>query len=367
MPARRLEIIQLLRGVAALLVVLLHFQPVLRSEWPALAGALGHGHIGVDIFFVISGIVIYISTEDLRNRSAKAFLIRRFFRVVVPAWVAMLLLALVKPPYLGTLLLSVFFIPLQNNHPPTYGYSFLIVAWTLTYEIIFYLIFAGALCFRLGRQFRGWIAGGMVVVTVVAVQTLIGTYTLDADSAGLLSEREYFPVQVISLLGNPLFLEFVIGLGLAHAYQRGAFTSMGRFRYGLLGIGVLLSALILVFQYRDGNGLTNSGLLAAVIVVCALTVQSMIDTGGTRPQHFWLGLAQQLGDFFYSLYLIHPIVRAAVLSFPGLVPLLEQSNSMPKFLLLLSLTFVVSGLFYRFVEVPSQQLGKRLAVRSVQP
>lgn len=367
MPARRLEIIQLLRGVAALLVVLLHFQPVLRSEWPALASALGHGHIGVDIFFILSGIVIYISTEDLRSRSAQAFLIRRFFRVVVPAWVAMLLLALIKPPYLETLLLSIFFIPLQNNHPPTYGYSFLIVAWTLTYEIIFYLIFAGTLCFRLGKRFRGWISGGMVVVTVVGVQTLVGAYTLDADSAGVLSEWAYFPVQIVSLLGNPLFLEFVIGLSLAHAYQCGAFTSMGRFRYGLLGLGLLVSALILAFQYRDGNGLTNSGLLAAVIVVCALAVQSMIDTGGTRPQSFGLGLAQHLGDLSYSLYLVHPIVRTAFFSFPAWAPLVDRIYSMPKFFLLLSLTFIVSGFFYRFVEVPSQQLGKRLARQSAQP
>lgn len=128
-----------------------------------------------------------------------------------------------------------------------------------------------------------------------------------------------------------------------------------------------MSALILAFQYRDGNGLTNSGLLAAVIVVCALAVQSMIDTGGTRPQSFGLGLAQHLGDLSYSLYLVHPIVRTAFFSFPAWAPLVDRIYSMPKFFLLLSLTFIVSGFFYRFVEVPSQQLGKRLARQSAQP
>lgn len=362
MAGKRLEIIQFLRGIAALLVVLLHFQPILRSEWPALAGAMGHGHIGVDIFFILSGIVIYVSTEDSRNRSAHRFLIRRFFRVVAPAWAAMLLLAVIQPPFLKALLLSVLFIPLQNGHPPSYGYSFLIVAWTLTYELIFYLIFAGALSFKFGREHRGWVAGSMVLATVISVQMLAGVYTLDAESAGLLPEHKYFPVQIISLLGNPLFLEFVIGLGLAYLYQRGAFTWIGRYRYGLLGLGGAACILILAFQYRDGNGLTNSGLLATVIVVCALAMQSLIDTGSrTYQRRFGLMLAQRLGDISYSLYLVHPIVRTGLLSLPVFAPITEQLYPIPKFLLLLLLTFIISALFYRLIEIPSQQLGKWFA------
>lgn len=359
MIVKKLEIIQFLRGLAALLVVLLHFQPILRSEWPALAGTMGHGHIGVDIFFILSGIVIYVSTEELRNRSAQRFLIRRFFRVVTPAWAAMLLLAVIQPPYLKDLFLSALFIPLKNSHPPSYGYSFLIVAWTLTYELIFYVIFAGALSFKFGREHRGFVAGSTVIATLFGVQMLTGAYTLDAEAAGLLPDQEYFPIQIISVLGNPLFLEFVIGLGLAYVYQRGVFNWMGQYRYGLLTLGGAAAILILSFQYRDGNGLTNSGLLATVIVLCGLAMQSLIDTDSrTYRRSFWLILAQRLGDISYSLYLVHPIVRTGLLSLPVIATMTEQLYPMLQFLLLLLLTFTISAFFYRFIELPSQQFGK---------
>ena len=359
MANKRLEIIQLLRGIAALLVVLLHFHDDLRTDWPQFSEALSHGHFGVDIFFVISGFIIYISTESPVNRQSRSFLIRRFFRVVVPAWVAMVLLVFIKPPYLSSLILGIFFIPLENGNPPGYGYSFLIVAWTLTYELVFYLIFAGAMCSKLGRQHRGLLASVMLIVMIFLVQSLIGVYTLDADKVGLLPNNRNFPVQIISLLGNPLFVEFVIGIGFAWIYQRGLLSLLGQLRLALLLGNLILIFLTIKLQFHVGNGLTNGGLLAILIVICGLTIQSLIDTRGKPPYDGRIFVFFVfLGELSYSLYLIHPIIKSIAIS-PVVSKCCMQNQGLFTFFLLLACTFVAAYFFYVLVEIPSQSLGKK--------
>lgn len=359
--SKRIEIIQTLRGFAALLVVLHHFQNILQNDWPGIAQLLRHGHIGVDVFFIISGFVIYISTEDTRNRSVQGFLIRRFFRVIIPAWVAMLLLLCVKPPYLSSLLLSVLFIPLENSRPPTYGYNFLIVAWTLTYELIFYFIFALAMSSRFGVQHRGLLSAALIFGMVIVIQAVTGTYTLDANAVALLPDKKYFPMQILSLLGNPLFAEFVIGISFAWIYQCGLLSRLGKWRYLLFALGIELTLLTIKYQYKDGNGLTNSGLMACCLVMSCLMLQSLIDTENSfflgRKAIIFFGF---LGELSYSLYLIHPISKSIAMSKPVKNFWVEEFNSMLVFFLLLGCTFVAAYLFYKFIEIPSQKFGKTL-------
>ncbi len=359
----RLELIQLLRGAAALLVVLLHFRTLLSADWPWLDRAMAHGQIGVDIFFIISGFVIYVSTAQPHSRTPRGFLIRRFFRVVIPAWTAMFVLLCVRPPILHDLLLSVFFVPLQNSHPPSYGYNFLIVAWTLTYELAFYCVFALAMTTRLGRQHRGLLASIMILAMLVSIQALTGTFTLNADAAGLLRHQTAFPLQIVSLLGNPLFLEFVIGIGLAWVYLRGLFERLGTWRYALVASGALLGPIIVKVQYSDGHGLTHSGLLAALIVIIALTLQSLVDAAKRRDGMHWAVLIGLSGELSYSVYLVHPIVKTVALSQPGKSLWADHLGPLAAFFLLLAGTVLVAYLFYRYVELPAQNFGKKLSGR----
>ena len=85
--------IQLLRGLAVLLVVLYHAKVVFRG-----------GYIGVDVFFVISGYVIgrliideLLTTDRL---SFRAFYTRRFRRIL-PALALMLVVVVLVSPFLA--------------------------------------------------------------------------------------------------------------------------------------------------------------------------------------------------------------------------------------------------------------------------
>lgn len=84
--------IQALGAVAAIIVAFLHLQPVLSKTFHVSTG-LHFGAFGVDIFFVISGFVMYISNRRM-DRSIRTFLTGRFFRIVPLYWLATLLVVL---------------------------------------------------------------------------------------------------------------------------------------------------------------------------------------------------------------------------------------------------------------------------------
>lgn len=88
----RLKEVDALRGVAALAVVLFHLTTQFERLYkPAETASLSfvHGHYGVNLFFVISGFVIFMTLE--RTRTAGDFLVSRFSRLFPAYWVAVLL------------------------------------------------------------------------------------------------------------------------------------------------------------------------------------------------------------------------------------------------------------------------------------
>jgi exopolysaccharide production protein ExoZ len=147
--------LQMLRGVAATLVVLFHLQAasVLEGHDPGLFGWFAEGGAGVDVFFVLSGFVIFHSVEGREALGAGWFLRQRFWRIVPPYWavLAFTLLAMagyavlrgdwVDWPTAWEVVVSVFLLPLPGQ--------VMAVAWTLTVEGLFYLLFA-ATFFRFG-------------------------------------------------------------------------------------------------------------------------------------------------------------------------------------------------------------------------
>lgn len=363
MQSAKLEVLQVLRGVAALLVVLLHFKEFLLPAFPLASEWLGYGYIGVDIFFVISGFIIYVSTANPEARYSRNFLFRRFCRVVLPAWAAMVLAILVQPPYLRDLILGGLFIPLKNIDPPFYGYSFLIVAWTLTYELIFYAIFALVLSTEVGRRFRGLITSAILLLLVSLAQSR-ACCSIDAQLAPLfVSGIANFPDQLVSLAGNPMLLEFIVGIFFGWVY-------LNRFVTARMAGWILLSSPIGLYvlgstQFQSGHGLTRAGLLAAVIVIYALCYQVRRDVMHRESEMSLLGRARNffvyLGEISYSLYLVHPSIKVGLIKL-GVLLGIEQL-SWGGFSSALLLTLLAAHFFYRWIELPSQRLGRHLSKR----
>lgn len=364
MTSTKINTVQVMRGLAALAVVLLHFRVYLSLVAPQFSQFLSYGYLGVDVFFVISGFIIYVSTSRPATRQASGFVLRRFCRVVLPAWVAMMLLVLVKPPYLRDLLYGILFVPLQNSEPPGYGYSFLIVAWTLSYELLFYLAFAGVLLLDLGRRHRGMLAGAVLVTLVFGVQSQLGCCTLDAMQAPLADVGlVFFPLQIISLMGNPMLLEFVVGMFFGWAYLEGWFTRSPRaLKFLLLSLAIGFSTF-LALQGVDGHGLARGGILAVLLVFAGLCLQVMlVRLGGLGRFNRFVAPLVVLGEISYSLYLVHPIIKAAM-ALPSFQSVLDPLGAYGKFVLAIAATLIFSNMFYRLVELPTQRLGRQLSHR----
>ena len=92
-----------LRGIAALLVLATHLQASITgfypSGWlashPTLVATLEHGGIGVDVFFLISGFIVFLAARRVINagKGVRLFLLKRFLRIFLPYWPIALALA----------------------------------------------------------------------------------------------------------------------------------------------------------------------------------------------------------------------------------------------------------------------------------
>ena len=131
--------IQFLRFLAASLVVLTHT----LGEYDDLRS---FGGFGVDVFFVISGFVIYLITDS----GHKNFFVKRLIRIVPIYWlftIGISIIALLEPQLLRSasfdvtqIIASLFFIPYWTENA---GFApILTLGWTLNFEMLFYLYIA---------------------------------------------------------------------------------------------------------------------------------------------------------------------------------------------------------------------------------
>lgn len=151
-PARVILPIQYLRGIAALMVVWFHAAEQLPGVSARIPNTFGNS--GVDLFFVISGFIMVVTTTGSAI-SPLEFMRRRVIRVVPLYWLltlGMVGAALLVPAMFRTLIVapgalgkSLLFIPHYSASFPTMAWPLLVPGWTLNFEMFFYLVFALAL------------------------------------------------------------------------------------------------------------------------------------------------------------------------------------------------------------------------------
>ena len=246
-------------------------------------GGFEVGRAGVDVFFVISGVIMWRVTFG-RRTSPAAFLIRRASRVAPLYWLMTLLVGAIALVWRGFLpevipdgrhlVLSLAFIP--HFDPIGRPFPLLPPGWTLSYEAVFYLLFAAALILPRRLRAIGVTAGLCAVV-----------------AAGFLLND---PAYVLG--ANPMLLQFAAGVWLAVALD--ARVLPGRaWGFALLLLGLAMFAALQI------TGLINElwrpliwGAPAALLVMGGLSLEA--DGGVPRL----LG-ARALGDASYALYLVH--------------------------------------------------------------
>ncbi len=250
------------------------------------------GAAGVDVFFLISGFVLWLSVERT-DPSPAAFLGARLARVAPLYWLATLAyagVALRWPVVLpqaqvqpAHLMLSLAFAP--HFDPAGDPFPLMPSGWTLTYEVFFYLIMALALTLPRARRFRT-VAGGL------AVAVLLG-----------LSYRAWY-----TLLANPLLLEFLAGMALARAWRAGR-TPAG-WPAGAAGIGAGLSALAAEQIFAVRSDIWRPLLFGAPAL--ALMIGALALEAPLRQSRLAARTLGRLGEASYALYLSHLLVVAAI-------------------------------------------------------
>lgn len=287
-----------------MLVVLAHLEGFesnyCRTRWMAPFHA---GVLGVDLFFVISGIVIASVTTgkfgDIRN--AGRFLVRRFTRIYPAYWV-----------YSSIVLVAYLYNPIWINADsghhveivrsflliPSHYQMLLLQGWTLSFEIYFYLVVGVLLLapFRAASLCMcGWGLAAML-------------YSAHAPVNG----------PVLAVLTNPLILEFLAGYAIYYLHLKISLsrrTACALMIASLFWLALVLRGVVVIAPESPFGRPLRYGMFAAVALFAALQLEKR---GVTHYPKF----AEKVGDWSYSIYLSHTLVvgavgRLTVRLFPG--------------------------------------------------
>ncbi|WP_078058351.1 acyltransferase family protein [Rhizobium rhizosphaerae] len=336
MASRYLVNVQILRFLAALLVVVAHVGIEVEhiSETSGRPFALFHPldwGVGVDIFFVISGFIMFYLMHDrfARPGSPARFLRRRLIRIVPLYWICttlMLLSILIAGQLVRNdglnpahIIASYAFIP----WPRADGQMgpLLSLGWTLNFEMFFYVVFAFALLLprRLGltSMFTGFCALMLIAPHVPA------------------------DLWMIRFWGDTIIGEFLLGIVLAMAF-------LGNRRLGIVAMIALIvmgfGLAVLFFQtgsYEVVPRLVTGGIPAIVIATAAIL-------GPSAPNNAFSRFLALGGDASYALYLTHPFTIKLL----GALGLKMGLSLTGIFWLGLLLTVIVALLVHLLVERP---------------
>jgi peptidoglycan/LPS O-acetylase OafA/YrhL len=399
----RLQWLDALRGIAVLAVVVGHLTFLVFAELrQTIMPWFDSGKYGVMVFFLVSGYIIPASLE--RHGSIGRFWMGRAFRlyplllVAVASYLLLIAVGLessdgrIGGDPVTSVLAHATFLQALLGVP-----NFVNVLWTLSYEMVFYLLVAAL--FVAGAQRRGGGIALVLAVSAILVAPVLPTVAYSRDPA--------ITRWVVSLTVA------VVVAGIVCAARRGRGSRLT----GAIALGGLALALIL-FNQRGGAW---EGMVVLTVMFTGTTIYraeraqigrhtalwiigsawALTLLGGVWNFHLWAQVsgtsarhAQQswiivilltgatfavawllrarrfprvlvwIGVVSYSIYLMHTVLlsvfrwifdsASGTLSFPA-----QAGIALAYFAVL----FVVAWTTHRFVEVPGQQWGRRIARR----
>lgn len=327
-----LNSVQYLRAIAATMVVIYH---VLGEVYGARSNdnfSIVMFSGGVDLFFVISGFVMFQSTAD-KTLAPHEFIRARLIRIVPLYWCATLAALAYFPlvqgkalPAARDIVLSLLFIPYSS---PTEAFPpVLHPGWTLNYEMFFYALFACSLMFRRPNSRVMLVAASIAIL--VALKPMVAHWG-----------------EAARVYTSGLMLEFLMGVCIGVLHRRGAITHGG----WLVLAGI---AMALVFMGHNGLGtprMVHFGLPASLIFAGMLSMENKVQ------RIAWLAL---VGDASYSIYLSHAFTVDLLQRF---VPLRDAPAAMVLGVVMLSL--IAGIVVYRVAEQPMLRWARSLRPAAV--
>jgi peptidoglycan/LPS O-acetylase OafA/YrhL len=325
--SNRIDQIDVLRGVAALVVVLFHYGTRYNEMFPERSGWIPlnifWGSYGVHLFFMVSGFVIFMTLE--RSRTRMDFIVSRASRLYPVYWVAVSMtvafdLAL---PAMGftptafqiaanmTMLQDFFGIDAVDGS-----------YWSLTYELGFYTFMLLLFGFKILRQ-------PAIIVTFWSLTSIIFHFWPGIFPTGL----HY--IAVTHKYGHL----FAVGVALYWLYSKGFSKS---FHDICLVVAICAAPFI---QYIHSGQIGFWAVAASVMLMVAATRHWL--GWITNPVTLWLGTIS------YPLYLIHEHIGWHLLR-------LQQDRGVSAYVALaatVAFMLVVASLLSVLIEKPAQRIN----------
>ncbi len=305
MKEKPLISIQVLRGIASLIVFYHHlsgnFSKTCHITSPH--AYFSYGFFGVDIFFVLSGFIIYKSSQKLigQPHKLKAYFGKRFKRVFPIYWLITLPLLLTsfliaKSNYVFSFKNILATLMLLPNHDAINA-----VSWTLSYELFFYIIFG---LFILSNRL---VYFGLLILGISLFNIFSGYF---GDS--LIHKSEFY------FYVSPFNFEFFAGIIIAKYFSELSFKPI----YSLF---LILISLVILIKFGPNilDDVTNIrvltfGSVSILILLSFLSLENW-SIANTQAQNIKPSLVfllkstievlAKMGDASYMLYLIHfPII-----------------------------------------------------------
>ena len=332
--AQTLNNIQMLRAVAALMVVFHHALPhyaAMGGEITLIASLSEWGFLGVDIFFVISGFIMAYTTFNKERTfdNAKTFFKHRLFRIYLGYWpfffVMLVILFLTNPQKVSDLeIMGSFFLINTDMFQLV-----LPISWSLSYELYFYFLFLFTFIFSIRQLY-------ILIPVFIALILLLILYSFFNPE---------FPQQFFY---SPFLLEFFAGV-LLYMYKEYLMRSW------MLPVSLLIAIMAygygITYETKDGLfRVLTFGIGALFIVLGALILEQ---------KNFYRAGKQveALGNASYTLYLSHLII-IQLFYFSGLRGFFSSEGAVLPllgFIGIVLLSVIFSLLYYQKVEKPVYQ------------
>jgi len=290
--------IQILRGIAAMMVVFVHLSESSFAQAAGITSGFSLGHAGVDVFFVISGFVMFVSTDG-RDMAPGTFWKARAIRIIPLYYLATLLFLGgtavfegLPPEFSAWEVVKTFaFIPFNNslNGQPV---PILGVGWTLNYEVLFYVVFG------LTLLLRDWYA---------RIGVMFAVFTLLCAGRFIFSPDDAFWMRTTS----PITMEFMAGILCGVWATRRDHVCRPVIGGAAIIAGFTLAAIVAI-RFPSLPRTIGFGVPAVMIVGGFVMIEDICRNRLLGGMHF-------LGDASYSIYLTHGMaIRAATYLFvPG--------------------------------------------------
>ncbi len=338
-----------LRGLAAWWVVIYHLRdPIAPYVNLFFFRIIEHGYLAVDLFFILSGFVIYLNYhqdfESLTMVNLKKFFIKRFARIY-PLHITILIAYLVNPLaiYLfskaGSLegrydfsyyVLSIFLI---QNWGFTHALMWNIPAWSISTEMAAYLGFPFIVWvinkIKVHSTFAGIVLFTLAITAIALVFAALGTPSLEDDIPG------------DGLLR--CLLQFNLGMILCRVYLDHYSTIMTKAWWFIFGFGIVLAAGFV-------NDLPDFIFIPAAY---SLLLLGMTNTKIVPTRFFGSPVVVFLGNISYSTYLVHYFVK-------DWVKFLSVDVGIVQFAVYVVVTLLASVFLYKMVENPGRRILTKL-------